>query len=239
MRGLRQGLFITGTDTGVGKTVVCAALVSLLRQRGMDAVPMKPVQTGCRRRGARLMAPDLECCLRLAGVEASESEKLLMAPYRFTKACSPHLAAAIEHRRVNIRTIIDSFHKLRQRHEFVVVEGAGGILVPLNERDTMLELMLALALPVVLVARLGLGTINHTLLALRELRRARIPVAGVIFNETSKRKLGIVEHDNVAVIGHRGRVQILGRFPFISNWMSRAFQVGCARHLGPIARYWS
>lgn len=231
MRGCGQGLFVTGTDTGVGKTVVSAALVSLLRMKGVDAVPMKPVQTGCVRRGGYWVAPDLEFCLRRAGLTASETEKRWMAPYRFKPACSPHLAAAIQHRRIEIAPILKAFRGLRHRHSFVIVEGAGGILAPLNERETMLDLMTALALPVVLVARPGLGTLNHTLLSLRELRRARLPVAGVIINATERKWWGMIERDNMAVIQRLGRVRILGRLPFVSNMAPRAFRSFCARHL--------
>ncbi|MBU4428296.1 MAG: dethiobiotin synthase [Verrucomicrobia bacterium] len=227
-------MFITGTDTGVGKTVISAAVVSLLRVRGIDAFPMKPVQTGCLRHGKEWTAPDLEFCLRMAGLKVSQAEKRLMMPYGFKKACSPHLAAALEHRRIGISSIQNSFRILRRRHDLMIVEGAGGLLVPLNERNTMLDLMKALALPVILVARPGLGTINHTLLSLGELRWAGLPVAGVIFNETKKRGWGLIERDNMAVIARRGRVRILGRLPFISDWESPSFRSFCERHLHPM-----
>lgn len=224
------GLFITGTDTGVGKTVVSAALVSLLRMRGVDAVPMKPVQTGCRRQAGQWRAPDLEFCLRMAGLTASRAHRRQMAPYCFKPACSPHLAAAIQRRRIEITPVVDAFHALQRRHSFVIAEGAGGILAPLNERETMLDLMAALVIPVVLVARPGLGTINHTLLSLRELRRARLTVAGVIFNQTQKKRGGLVERDNIAVIERQGQVRVLGRLPFIVDWNRKLFLSFCGRH---------
>ncbi len=93
--GPDRGLFVTGTDTGVGKTVVAAAILRTWREMGVDAVPMKPVQTGCAGRGRRLVAPDLDSCLRVAGLRADPDEYALMAPYRYRPACSPHLAARL------------------------------------------------------------------------------------------------------------------------------------------------
>ncbi len=234
---LRQpGIFVTGTDTGVGKTVVAAALLTLCRAGGIDAVPMKPVQTGCIRRGGRRVAPDLEFCLRLAGLAASAAEQRLMAPYRFARACSPHLAAALAGRRIDLGRMVRSFRRLRARHGCVIVEGAGGILAPLNARECMLDLIKALALPVALVARPGLGTINHTLLSLGALRRAGLPVAGVIFNAAQNEGWGLIERDNLAVIERLGRVRILGRMPFVSNWEPRAFRSLCERNLRLFSR---
>lgn len=231
MKSRQAGIFVTGTDTGVGKTVVAAALLTLSRADGLDAVPMKSVQTGCLRKGGRLVAHDLECCLRMAGLTASTAEKNLMAPYRFARACSPHLAASQAGRCIAISRIVGAFLKLQERHACVIVEGAGGILVPLNERQCMLDLMKILAIPVVLVARPGLGSINHALLSLGVLRQAGLSVAGVIFCATQKRKWGIIERDTMVSIARLGRVRILGRLPFISSWNPRAFRTFCEHHL--------
>ncbi|MDP2989885.1 MAG: dethiobiotin synthase, partial [Kiritimatiellota bacterium] len=144
-----QGIFITGTDTGVGKTLVSAALLSLLRSRGMDAVPMKPVQTGAKQADGRWCSPDLDFCLALAGLQPSPLEYARMAPYCFAKACSPHLAAAVAGRRISFRRINACLSSLQARHAMVIVEGAGGVCVPIQGRQTMLELMGVLNLPVV------------------------------------------------------------------------------------------
>jgi dethiobiotin synthetase len=233
-----QGLFIAGTDTGVGKTVVSAALVSLLRAGGMDAVPMKPVQTGCFRRGKILVAPDLEFCLRMSGLSVSAAEQMRMAPYRFVKACSPHLAAAQAGQHIAIRRIVESFRILRKRHSFVIVEGAGGLLVPLNEQETNLDLIRALGLPVVLVARPGLGTINHTLLSLRELDRAGVITAGVVFNKTNRSPWGDIEEDNIATVERLGRVMVLGRLPYVAPMQPAVLRKIAARHL-PFVSGWT
>ena len=212
-----KGIFITGTDTGVGKTVISAALLTILRNKGIDAVPMKPIQTGCIKTGAELIAPDLEFCLKMSGLSVSEKEKKLMLPYCFEKACSPHLASEQAGQKISINRITDSLHALKEKHQFIVVEGAGGILVPIDAEKTMLDLMTAMALPVVLVARPSLGTINHTLLSIHELRRANISVSGVIINESRAASWGDIESDNIKTIERMGELQVIGHLPFLSD----------------------
>ena len=212
-----QGIFITGTDTGVGKTVVSAALLSVLRSAGMDAVPMKPVQTGARQVGGRWRSPDLDFCLALAGFQPGPVEYAHMAPCCFAKVCSPHLAAAVAGRRISFRRINACFRKLKACHAMVIVEGAGGVCVPIQGRQTMLDLMGALDLPVVLVARPGLGTISHTLLTLNGLRRSQVRVLGVVFNATRPGRSRYIERDNIKTIARLGSVHVLGRLPFIPD----------------------
>lgn len=211
----RQGVFITGTDTGVGKTAVSAALLALLRTSGVDAVPMKPIQTGAFRRNGRWLAPDLEFCLAMAQLKPDRAEYSLMAPCCYSKACSPHLAAALTGRRIERRRVMAACNALAARHAMVVVEGAGGVGAPLDRRHTMLDLMNWLDLPVVVVARLGLGTLNHTWLTLRILRQARIRVLGVVFNPVRPGRLDYIERDNIRTIARQGAVRVLGRLPFI------------------------
>jgi dethiobiotin synthetase len=214
-----QGLFITGTDTGVGKTAVLGALLCALRHAGRDAVPMKPVQTGgrCRRQG--LVSPDLVFALAAAGLSPDGPEWRWMCPYIFSPACSPHLAAAQAGRTIRIARIIQAFRRLKTAHEIVLVEGAGGLLVPLNRRETMLDLMRALALPVVVAARPGLGTLNHTLLTLRELRRQGLRVLGVILVCTRPRRWGGIEQSNLETIQRLGQAPVhrLGYRPSLAT----------------------
>lgn len=214
---MQQGIFITGTDTGVGKTVVSAVLLASLRQAGIDAVPMKPVQTGCTSRKGRLAAPDLEFMLDFAGVKPGKTSLDLMCPYRFKPACSPHLAAAMAGKSISLNRILASFRKLAKKHQTIIVEGAGGVLVPVSGRKTMLDLMKLLELPVILVARPGLGTINHTLLSIREIRRAGLELKGVIFNQTKPGRTGYMEKDNFRIIAVLGKTKILGFIPFNRN----------------------
>jgi dethiobiotin synthetase len=215
MNALAHGLFITGTDTGVGKTAITAALLTLLRARGVDAVPMKPIQTGCLKRGGEVVAPDLDHCLRAIRLTPTVEEAEWMCPYRFIPACSPHLAARIARRPIQLRRIGAAFRQLAARHEFVLVEGAGGVLVPLGGGHTTLDLVRALDLPVLVVARPGLGTLNHTLLTLAALRAAHRPIAGVMLCATRPGRRGRVERDNLEAIAELGHVAVLGRLPYL------------------------
>jgi dethiobiotin synthase len=216
---MSQGIFITGTDTGIGKTIVAAGLLRSLRQRKIDAVPMKPVQTGAERRGTRLVAPDLEFSLAVSGYKPSPEEIALMAPYLYEPACSPHLAARLANNYPEISRIKDCCNKLLKTHKAVLVEGAGGIMVPINERQMMLELMVSLDYPVVLVARFGLGTINHTLLSIQALRNAGLNLLGVVFNhyEPPLPENRFIEDDNPEAIARFGNIAVLGKLRYMDN----------------------
>ena len=233
-----KSVFITGTDTGVGKTVVAAGLLAAARARGIDAAPMKPVQTGCARNRT---APDLDFCLGAARFKPPFHERVWMCPYRFIPACSPHLAARLARKRIRIEKIAASFNRLASLHEAVIVEGAGGVLAPIDEKNTMADIMKALKLPVILVARAGLGTLNHTFLSLRELRRARLQILGVALVEAAPGQWGVIEKDNVRMIEKGGGVPILARLPHmrrLDGWklaalLSRLFEEGGALEFNP------
>jgi dethiobiotin synthetase len=254
-----KGIFVTGTDTGVGKTVVTAALVSLFRADGVDAVPMKPVQTGCIPEAGGLFVVDLEFCLGMANLVPSLAERKLMTPYSFQPACSPHLAAAQACETISVSRIADDFSALKADHDLVIVEGAGGVLVPINDKETILDLMVRLSLPVLLVSRPWLGTINHTLLSLRELARTGVSVLGVIFSDSHSytptlpsplKGEGLgggkdpellrdeIVRDNRLTIQRFGHAPILGHLPFIEEIKAKShidFLDACSPHL-PSAR---
>lgn len=156
-------LFITGTDTGVGKTMVSAILLA-----GLGGTYWKPVQTGTEQ------GTDAEWIRRATGLG---TDHFLPETYRLRRPLSPHAAAALE----GVRITLDAFHAPATEGA-LTVEGAGGIMVPLNEREFMLDLMKRLGFPVLLVARRALGTINHTLLSIDQLRRSGLEVFGVVMN---------------------------------------------------------
>ena len=206
-----HGLFVTGTDTGVGKTVCSAALLAAAKSVGLNPSYMKPVQTGCA------TDSDLDYCAAAAGLRIDPKDRPFMVPYSFRPACSPHLAASKARIGISIAKIKKSFSRLCARHDFVVVEGAGGVLVPINNKpQTMLDVMVALKLPVVLVARPGLGTINHTWLSLDALRRAGLRVIAVLFSDTQSARWGYIEKDNLRTVRALGRVEECLRVPFMT-----------------------
>lgn len=211
---MNRGIFITGTGTDVGKTIVSTAILHGLLLQGLDAVPMKPVQTGGYTQNAKLCAPDLEYALKACNLSPDEQQKSSMAPYVFEPACSPHLAARTTDAQPDIKHIIECADALWKSHEVLIVEGAGGIMVPLNEEHTMLELMQALDLPVLVVCLPGLGTINHTLLSIMALRNAGLEVAGVIFNATEPTEDDEITRDNPKAVSCFGQVKVLGQIDF-------------------------
>ncbi len=211
-----KGVFITGTDTDAGKTITAAAVLVSMRASGIDAVPMKPVQTGAVMRGGTMQSPDLTFCLRMAELRPDPAELHDMVPFIYKPACSPHLAAAKTGREISLDRIFEAFHSLLQRHDRVVVEGAGGVLAPVSAKKTMIDLMELLGLPVILAARPGLGAINHTLLSIREIERSGLTLHGIIFCET-RAGWGEIEENNVETIGTMGRARVLGRIPYMAE----------------------
>jgi dethiobiotin synthase len=192
-----RGLFITGTDTGVGKTAVSAAL--LHRYRGVAPLRYwKPVQTGIELDDDTAMVRCLAAC---------PEEQILTVGVRLPHPVSPHLAAKLAGVTITIESL-QRFLPPRAEGWRWAVEGAGGALVPLNGSDLMIDLMSALALPVVLVARSSLGTINHTLLTLEALRARSLSVAGVVMT-------GEKNAPNRNAIEHYGRVPVLGEMPIL------------------------
>jgi dethiobiotin synthase len=223
---LIPGVFVTGTGTDVGKTIVTAGLLRYLRSQGsvnpMISSPMvmKPVQTGCRlSSGGRLIAPDVEFVLRTAGLRAAEDMLPHLAPYRFQPACSPHLAARLAGRTIELAPILNAFRQLASRYRPLVVEGAGGLLVPLNDSQTMLDLACELRLPVLLVGHSGLGAINHTLLSLEALRRRACPLLGVLLNDVNPvaDADAYIHDDNLRTIAAFGRIPAIARLPYLGE----------------------
>ncbi|HTP26251.1 MAG TPA: dethiobiotin synthase, partial [Anaeromyxobacteraceae bacterium] len=166
-----RGLFITATDTGVGKTEVACALLRGHRARGLDLVAMKPAQSG-------LAEGELSDAERLRAAGAMDPEDLV-CPYRFAPPLAPGVAARLAGTVVSLERILESARRLSSLHSALLVEGAGGLLTPLSESATCAELAVALQLPVLVVARTGLGTVNHTALTCEALRTRHLLVHGI------------------------------------------------------------
>ena len=172
-----RGLFVTGTDTGVGKTLVSAALSMFLREKGVEVGVMKPAETGIE--DPAKLGPDAEL-LRWASASTDTLDQI--CPYRFKAPLAPAVAASKEQIRINYSDLIDHGKALIDRHEFTIIEGAGGLMVPLAGGMLMADLARELKLPLLVVTRPNLGTINHTLLTLFTARSMELPVAGYLIN---------------------------------------------------------
>ena len=186
------GVFVTGTDTGVGKTLFACALIRGLRARGIDAGGMKPVETGVQDG-----APSDALALRLAAGATDLLEDV--CPQRFALAAAPTVAAAAEQRTVDLEAIRRAHGTLSKRHAFLVIEGAGGLLVPAAAGATMADLACELSVPLLVVARASLGTINHTRLTLEAASRRDLDVVGVVISHVNGR-LPEAEEANLALL---------------------------------------
>jgi dethiobiotin synthetase len=173
--GATGGIFVTGTDTGVGKTVACVALLKAFRREGLRAVGMKPVAAG--------VDPGQTVNADVAALDAAGNVTAPLAdrnPYAFAAPIAPHLAARDAGVALSLSTIAEAYARLRGRADVVVVEGAGGPLVPLDEQLDMLDIAAALALPVVLVVGVRLGCLSHARLAALAIRARGLRLAGWI-----------------------------------------------------------
>ncbi len=210
-----RGIFVTGTDTGVGKTIVTAGLAAVLRANGHNAGIWKPVQSGA---SADSTESDGYQLRRLSGVQA-ETESI--APYSFSAPLTPVLAAEKEGVTLTMDQIIQAGLPLRQLYSSLLVEGAGGLAVPLTKSEMVIDLVARLEMPLLIVARPGLGTINHTLLTAAYARQRGIPIVGVILNGYRDHQAALDESllSNAQMIETYGKVKILGRVPWIEHPM--------------------
>lgn len=209
-RNQAGGLFVTGTDTGVGKTFVAACLAAVLRGKGIQVGVMKPIETGCGfSRGRRIPRDGL--LLKCMAAVSDPIEQIV--PYRLKAPLAPVAAARMEGIRIRPERIEKACERIRSRCSFLIVEGAGGVLVPVTERLFMADLMARFALPALVVARAGLGTLNHTLLTVSFLQGRGIPVVGVVLNDVDGKK-DLAKKTNAALLRRLLPVPVLGRLPF-------------------------
>ena len=207
-----RGIFITGTDTGVGKTLVTSALVMCLTQRGIDVGVMKPIETGVSRSakaqsdGARLR--------RAAGSCDPMAE---VSPYVFQLPIAPLSAARAEGTIVRVATIMRVFHALRQKHRLMAVEGVGGLQVPITQSLNMLDLIYRMKLLAIVVGQSGLGGINHALLTLHALRRRKIPIVALVLNQrrpVQTKTARLQEQSTVSLLRLLAGVPVVGPIPY-------------------------
>jgi dethiobiotin synthase len=193
-----HGFFITGTDTGIGKTYVARLLLEGFAGQQASTY-MKPVQTGCIRDAAgNLTAPDFDYVMKNGAVMTAEVDNHV--PYRFEPACSPHLAASLAGVTISLEHIRENYSRVSDKKSITIVEGAGGVMTPLSETTTMIDLMLHLRLPVVVVTSPRVGTINHTLLTVEALVKRGIEPIGMVINNAQEIVEDFIYHENVRVL---------------------------------------
>ena len=204
-----KSIFIAGTDTGVGKTVITGLLARCLIERGYSVVTQKWVQTGS--------SQDIDIHLKMMDRRRRDYARHLnsMVPYSFKVASSPHLAAKMEGKRLSIDRINRSFEALRRDFDFVLVEGTGGLSVPLNKKMLLIDLVKRLRIPVLLVSENRLGTINHTVLSIEALKSRGIKILGIIFNTLSNNIDNRILRDNPEIVRALTGINILGILPYL------------------------
>ena len=210
---------MTGTDTGVGKTLAACALIHALVDRGIDVMPMKPIAAGAVIDSGGWANEDTIALLRAAGRDAARHPDV--NPILFREPMAPHIAAARENRRITLAPIIAAFARLSSESQFLVVEGVGGFRVPLGEGLDTVDLARTIGLPVVLVVGMRLGCLNHALLTADAIHASGLPFAGWIANAIDP---DMVAHDeNVAALEERLDAPLLGRMPFDARPLAQVF----------------
>jgi dethiobiotin synthetase len=213
-----RGLFVTGTDTGVGKTIVSAALVAAMASEGERVSAYKPAVTGTGEEPGA-WPQDHELLAQMAGMTPEE-----VAPLRYAPAVSPHLAAAMAGERIDPTELLEHARALAQKGT-LIVEGVGGLLVPFSNDFAVRELAVELALPLLIAARPGLGTINHTLLTLQAARAAGLEVRAVVLTPWQQ-KPSTLEQSNRETIAHLGEIEVSGLAPIAHPTRTELAQTG-------------
>jgi dethiobiotin synthetase len=209
-RATIPGLFITGTDTDVGKTLVAAAIADWFRRRNHRVAVCKPIATGCVRRREGLVSEDAEFLAHHADAKFPLNT---ICPQRFAEPLAPAIAAERAKQPIEWNAIDSAIQSMSKQADILIVEGVGGLLVPIAPKIMLLDMIAWLGLPAIIVARAGLGTINHALLTVGALRSAGIPIAGVVLNRYPPETPPAAEETNPRAIEKWGKVPILCLIP--------------------------
>ncbi|AUJ24142.1 ATP-dependent dethiobiotin synthetase BioD 1 [Virgibacillus dokdonensis] len=198
-----KGIFITGTDTDVGKTVIASGIAATLKEKNMDVGVFKPLLSGISRNHAN---SDTSLLKHMSQTSLTHAE---ITPYEFSQPLAPSVAAQLEDKEICMQAVLDHWEKIKDRHDFFIVEGAGGISVPLGKDFLVSDLAIALKLPILIVARPNLGTVNHTYLTVYYAKQVGIPIVGIVINGKSNQP-NIDEITNPKLMEDMCGVPVLG-----------------------------
>lgn len=218
-----KAIFITGTDTGVGKSIASAVIAMLLKRKGHSVGVMKPVTSGCIERDGKLVSEDAELLCFAAGTEVTSDS----APYLLKAPLAPSLAASMEGVRIDFQVIRDAYQRLADQYDYLIVEGAGGLMVPVSGGMLISDLALFLGLPIAVIARPGLGTVNHTLLTTFSAKNLGLTVKGVIVNRFPANP-GDAEKHAPHMLDSLSGSPLLGVFPEVQGDDDRDVVTGVA-----------
>ncbi|MHC4644258.1 MAG: dethiobiotin synthase [Planctomycetota bacterium] len=207
----KAGLFITGTDTGVGKTLIAGAIAGILTEDGLKVGVFKPIATGCRRDWEGVISDDTEFLSRCANSELPLST---ITPVGYLTPAAPIVSAAREGRSIEFSRIAGAYEDTCRHSDLVLVEGIGGVRVPLTVEFDLLDLAAEFDLPLVIVTRPNLGTINHTLMTIDSVRAAHLKIAGVVINGYDATRAEVAEETAGQIIAQCSGVNVLCVAPF-------------------------
>jgi dethiobiotin synthetase len=211
---MRGGILVAGTDTGVGKTIIAAGLVASLQNKGIDVGVMKPLESGAPSFESTPIPRDAFYLKEISGVR---DDMDVINPYCFKDPLAPGVAAPKEGVEIDLKRIKGCYEELNGHHEFMVVEGVGGLLVPITNETLFPQLIKLLNLPLLLVARSSLGTINHTLLSLFYCVHEGIDVVGLIINKVAP-DVDPSEASSPHIIAQFTKIPLLGSFPYLGDY---------------------
>jgi dethiobiotin synthetase len=235
-----KGFFVTATDTGVGKTVITAALIKIAGMLGFRAGGMKPIETGCLSSNSEVQIPKFEVQnknlipadgLFLKEIAGMDDSMDLITPIRFEKPLAPLPASEIEGAEVDLEKIRKAYSILTGKYDVVIVEGIGGLFVPIRRDYFIIDLAREFGLPLIVVARPGLGTINHTLLTVNYALKEGVHVAGIIMNYTHTPERDLAEKTNQEVIKQISSAPIIGTFPYLKDLESSTIEKAVIKNL--------
>jgi dethiobiotin synthetase len=202
-------IFITATDTGIGKTVVSAGIAKCLKSNGIDVGVMKPIATGSSRSS--------EDAKFLAMAIKSTDNIDIINPVYFQVPISPYVAARLKRKKISLEKIKNAYKELLCRHKFLVIEGIGGLMVPILGDYFVKDLIIELKLPIVVVCSPALGTLNHTIMTVEIAKKNCIDIKGVVVNYYKKMARGLAERTNPQIIEKFSRVPVLAEIPFLGR----------------------
>lgn len=226
-----KGIFVVGTDTEIGKTVVSAGLVFALRAKGCNVGVMKPVATGCMITDEKLINADARYLAKAAG----KKEDDVINPVRFAPPLAPSVAAQMVHESIDLTVIKKAYDAVTLHHDCVVVEGIGGIMVPITDTYFVRDMVSDFGLPAIVVGRVDLGTINHTLMTVELLRQKNIPIIGIILNAPQATGVSFAAKTNPDVITKLSGLPVLGVLPHIDGVKVEKQTFGALEEIFPLA----
>jgi dethiobiotin synthetase len=206
-----SGVFVTGTDTGVGKTIVATGIAGAMRKDGIDVGVMKPIATGIPQ-GNGFRSSDAELLAKISGSKDSENE---INPVFLPLEASPLAASKALNIDIKLDEIFSAFKRLADKHDFVIVEGIGGVMVPVKQNYYVIDMIKEMNLPVLIVSRAALGTLNHTVLTVRACKEYDLNIAGIVLNGV--RNDNFAEKTASELIRDLTEIFVIGSIPFVDG----------------------